>query len=168
MAGRGSLRRVLAVLAVLLLGVVGVEAYYLVADGPDPAADRPVVVGDLVARSVVDAAAQDLTEIASTSYQNYGEQVEQATGLMTPEYAEVYRATAASLAPTFQQRRREVAAKVVGSAVVRASGKQVQALVFLDSRVSESSGDPVVLPYRTLVTMTRTGHGWLVSDIQTR
>jgi Mce-associated membrane protein len=126
------------------------------------------VVGDLVARSVVDAAAQDITEIASTSYRNYDEQVAQATTLMTPAFAEEYRATAASLAPTFQEREREIAAQVVASAVVRASDDEVRALVFLDTEVSEQGGEPMRLPYRTLVTMTKSDHGWLVSDIQTQ
>jgi Mce-associated membrane protein len=166
--GSPFVRRVLAAAVVVLVLCAGWEAYYLLAGAPDARADRPVVVGDLVARSVVDEAAQDLTEIASTSYQNYDEQVDQATTLMTPEFATQYRATAASLAPTFQDRRREIAAQVVASAVVRATEAEVQALVFLDSQVSERGGEPVRLPYRTLVTMTRTGHAWLVSDIQTR
>ena len=127
-----------------------------------------MVVGDLVARSVVDAAAQDLTQITSTSYRNYDEQVAQATTVMTPEFAATYRATAAALAPTFQERKREIAAQVVSSAVVRATDQQVQALVYLDSLVSERGGEPVRLPYRTLVTMTKTGHGWLVSNVETR
>jgi hypothetical protein len=88
--------------------------------------------------------------------------------VMTPEFAATYRATAASLAPTFQEREREIAAQVVSSAVVRATDRQVQALVYLDSFVSERGGEPVRLPYRTLVTMTKTGHGWLVSNIETR
>lgn len=159
--------RVLGMLALVLVGVLGVEAWYLLAQPSAAGADRPVVVGDLAARSVVDAAAQDLTEIASTSFHNYDEQVDQATTLMTPEFATQYRATAASLAPTFQQRRREIAAQVVGSAVVTATDDEVQALVFLDSQVSEQGAEPVALPYRTLVTMTKTGHGWLVSGIET-
>ena len=73
-----------------------------------------------------------------------------------------------SLAPTFHEREREIAAQVVSSAVVRATDQQVQALVYLDSFVSERGGEPVRLPYRTLVSMTKTGHGWLVSDIETR
>lgn len=162
------IRRVLAVVALVLLGLAGLEVSYLLGGGPDAGDDRPVVVGDLAARSVVDAAAQDLTEIASTSYRNYDEQVDQATTLMTPEFATRYRATAASLAPTFAEQRREIAAQVVASAVVRATDQQVQALVFLDSRVSEGGGGPVRLSYRTLVTMTRTDHGWLVSNIETR
>jgi Mce-associated membrane protein len=161
-------RRVLAVVALVLLGIAGFETFYLLRGGPDADADRPVVVGDLAARSVVDAATQDLTQIASTSYRNYDEQVDQAATLMTPEFATQYRATAASLAPTFAEQRREIAAQVVASAVVRATDQQVQALVFLDSQVSERGGEPVRLPYRTLVTMTKTGHGWLVSDIETR
>jgi Mce-associated membrane protein len=161
-------RRVLTVVALVLLGLAGLEVWYLLGGGPEAGDDRPVVVGDLTARSGVDAAAQDLTEIASTSYRNYDEQVDQATTLMTPEFATQYRATAASLAPTFAEQRREIAAQVLASAVVRATDQQVQALVFLDSRVSEGGGRPVRLPYRTLVTMTRTDHGWLVSNIETR
>jgi aspartokinase-like uncharacterized kinase len=34
--------------------------------------------------------------------------------------------------------------------------------------VGERGAQPVTLPYRILVTMTRTGHGWLVSGIETR
>jgi Mce-associated membrane protein len=168
MAGSVPLRRGLAVVALVLVGLAGFEAWYLLGGEPDAGDDRPVVVGDLAARSVVDAAAQDLTEITLTSYQNYDEQVDHAATLMTPEFADQYRATAESLAPAFADRRREIAAQVVASAVVRATDEQVQALVFLDSRISERGRDPVLLPYRTLVTMTRTGHGWLVSDIETR
>jgi Mce-associated membrane protein len=168
MAGSVPIRRVVSVVALALVGLAGFEAWYLLRGEPDAGDDRPVVVGDLAARSVVDAAAQDLTEITSTSYQNYDEQVDNADTLMTPEFAAQYRSTAESLAPAFADRRREIAAQVVASAVVRATDEQVQALVFLDSRISERGGDPVLLPYRTLVTMTKTGHGWLVSDIETR
>ena len=161
------MRGVLVWLVVALVVVGAAEVWYVVA-GPSPGGDRPVVVGDLVARAAVDAAAQDLTEIASTSYRNYDDQVDQATTLMTPSYAEQYRVTAASLRDTFQQGQREVAAQVVASAVVTATDQQVRALVFLDSQVSEHGKAAVLLPYRTLVTMTRSGHGWLVSGIETR
>ena len=161
-------RPLLVGLAVLLLVVGAVEAWYVSTDFGAAADERPVVVGDLAARAVVDAAAQDVTEIASTSYRNYDQQVDQATTLMTPEYAVQVRSTAGSLRPTFMQRRREIAATVVGSAVVSATTEEVQALVFLDSEVGERGSQPVTLPYRTLVTMTRTGHGWLVSGIETR
>ena len=166
MTARG--RRVLAVLAALLVVLVLAEIGYLAVDPSASAEQRPVVLGDLEARSVVDEAAQSLTEITSTSYQNYDEQVAQATTLMTPEFAEHYRTTAESLRPTFMDRKREIAAQVVASAVVRATDQQVQALVFLDSQLSEDGSEPVVLPYRTLVTMTRSGHDWLVSSIETQ
>ena len=161
-------RRVLAVVALVLAGVVGVEVWYLAVEPPASAEHRPVVLGDLEARAVVDEAAQSLTEITSTSFHNYDDQVTQATTLMTPEYAESYRATAESLRATFMDRQREIAAQVVASAVVRATSQQVQALVFLDSRLSERGSAPITLPYRTLVTMTRSGHDWLVSDIETQ
>jgi len=161
-------RVALGAVALLLLGVGGAETWYLMGEPSEASATRPVVLGDLAARSVVDEAAQSLTEIASTSYRNYDEQVVQATTLMTPEFATQYRATADSLRPTFQEQKREIAAQVVASAVVRATDEEVRALVFLDSQVSEMGSQPVVLPYRTLVTMTRTDHGWLVSGIETR
>ncbi len=160
--------RALAVLALVLVGALGAEVWYLLAAPGTASADRPVVMGDLAARSVVDQAAQALTEITSTSYHNYDEQVLQATTLMTPEFAQQYRATADALRPTFQDRRREIAATVVASGVVRATSQQVEALVFLDSQLSERGSEPVTLPYRTLITMTRTGHGWLVSAIETK
>ncbi|MEO6510185.1 MAG: hypothetical protein ABIO16_04275 [Nocardioides sp.] len=166
MAARG--RRVLAVVALVLIGLVGAEVWYLAA-GPSEASDaRPVVLGDLEARAIVDEAAQSLTEITSTSYRNYDEQVVQATTLMTPAFAEVYRATADSLRPTFMDRKREIAAQVVASGVVRATSNQVQALVFLNSQLSEDGSKPITLPYRTLVTLTRSGHDWLVSSIETK
>ena len=52
--------------------------------------------------------------------------------------------------------------------MVRAAPGQVQALLFLDQQVSEDGKAPVRVPYRTLVTMTHTAHGWLVSGIETR
>ncbi len=162
-----AVQRVPLAVALVLLALLGWEVYYLQEGGANAGAARPVVVGDLAARSVVDAAAQDLAEIAATSYRNYDDQVEQATTLMTPEFAARYRTTAASLAPTFQDRKREIAVQVVASAVVRATGEEVQALVFLDTQVSERGGTPVRLPYRTLVTMAKVDHGWLVADIET-
>ena len=156
-----------ALAAALLLLACG-EVWYL---GNAPAAatdERPVVLGDLATRAAVDAAAQDLTEIASTSYRNYDEQVAQATTLMTPEYAEAYRSTAAALRPEFQTARRETAAEVVVSGVVQATPDRVRALLFIDQQVSEDGGAPVRVPYRTLVTMIHTAHGWLVSGIETR
>jgi Mce-associated membrane protein len=158
---------VLAVAAVVLLALVGAELWYLAA-GPSESDARPVVLGDLEARAVVDEAAQSLTEIASTSYRNYDAQVAQATTLMTPDFAETYRASADSLRDTFSKREREIAAEVVASGVVRATSDQVQALVFLDSHLTEKGGQEVTLPYRTLVTMTRSGHDWLVSGIETK
>jgi hypothetical protein len=161
-------RRVLAGLALVLVGLAGAEVWYLTADQADASDHRPVVVGDLEARAVVDEAAQSLTEITSTSYRNYDAQVDQATTLMTPDFAKLYRATADSLRPTFLDRHREIAAQVVASGVVLATPDRVQALVFLDSRLSEQGSEPVTLPYRTLVTMTRNGHDWLVSGIETK
>ena len=60
--------------------------------------------------------------------------------------------------------------------MVRASDSQVQALLFLDQYVTKK-GDPRgggaqqagtdYTPFRALVTMVRTDHGWLVDNIDT-
>ena len=130
--------------------------------GRRPAEDRPVVVGDLAARSVVDAAAQDITEIASTSYRNYDEQVEQATTLMTPEFAARVprhgrlarpRRSPSSVARSpHRSSRRPWCARPTSRSRRWCSSTP---------RSSERGGEPVTLPYRTLVTMTRAATaGW--------
>jgi Mce-associated membrane protein len=151
----------------LLLLACG-EAWYLTHAPAEATDQRPVVLGDLATRAAVDAAAQDLTEIVSTSYRNYDEQVAQATTLMTPEYAETYRQTTADLRAAFVDARQETTAEVVLSGVVTATPERVEALLFLDQQVSRDGQPPVRVPYRTLVTMTHTEHGWLVSGIETR
>ena len=127
-----------------------------------PAPTAPSCVGDLAARSVVDAAAQDLT----------ADHLDQLPELRRagrrgghPDDTGVRRAlprhrrlpaprpswTAGARSPPRSSRRRWCGRP----------SNQVQALVFLDSRLSERGAEPVTLPYRTLVTMTRPATtGW--------
>ncbi|MCW2792418.1 MAG: hypothetical protein JWO76_1516 [Nocardioides sp.] len=167
----GSVRTtvVLVVALVLLVGVAAGEAWYLwLRDEPVVSASRPVVTGEMAHRAAVEAATQDTEEILSTSYKNYDEQVDQATSRMTDSFAAQYRTTIGDIRDRFVAQRTELLVKVVGAGVVRASAEQVQALLFLNQYVTRAGKDTTFTPYRALVTVVHTDHGWLVSQIETK
>lgn len=163
---------VLVVALVLMSGVLAAEAWY-VWFKPEPvvSAQRPVVVGEVAHRAAVEAARQSTEEILSYGYQDFDTEIEDATTKMTDEFAERFRGTAADVKDRFVRQRTEQDVKVVAASVVQASSEQVRALLFLDQYVvrgADASGGTSITPYRALVTMVRTGSGWLVSDIETR
>lgn len=159
----------LVVAIVLLVGVAAGEGWYLwLRDEPVVSAERPVVTGKIAYRAAVDAASQDAEEILSTSYKNYDDQVEQATGRMTASFAKQYRARVGDIRQQFLASRTELQVDVVASSVVRASSQQVLALLFLNQYVTRAGKHTAFTPYRALVTVVHTPHGWLVSAIDTR
>ena len=82
--------------ALVLAAVVAGEAWYLWgASDPTPSAARPVVVGDIAARSAVETAAQDAAAIFTVSWKDYDAHLDRAAGLMTDSFARAYRTTAA-------------------------------------------------------------------------
>ena len=172
--GAGSRRTTwILVAVVVVLAAVGVgEIVYLNRD-PEPtvSAARPVVTGELTHRSAVEAAARATEQILSTSYQDYDAQVEKATEQMTETFAEEYRTTSDGIKEQFVEQRTKLQVKAVAQGVVQASRQQVQALLFLNQYVEKvQDGAPATAyaQYRALVTVVRTGHGWLVSDIETK
>ncbi|MBI2244859.1 MAG: hypothetical protein HYU55_13315, partial [Nocardioides sp.] len=104
LAGIGGRRTTIALLLavlVLLLGAVS-EVIFLTRDAtPTVSAARPVVTGELTHRAAVEAAARSTEQILSTSYENYDEQVDQATAKMTDTFAEQYRQTSAGIREKF-------------------------------------------------------------------
>jgi Mce-associated membrane protein len=175
-AGGGSGGRrttvALVVAVVLLLGIGVAEVVYLTRDDTGTvSSSRPVVVGDATRAEAVHTAAQSTEEILSTSYEDYDEQVEQATAKMTDTFAEEYRTTSDGIRDRFLDQRTKLSVKAVGQSVVQASPEQVQALLFLDQYVEkQENGKPATdfAQYRALVTMVHTDQGWLVSDIETK
>ncbi len=167
MTGRAT--ALLTVCALLLAAVLAGEAWYLWgASDPTPSAARPVVVGDIAARSAVETAAQDAAAIFTVSWKDYDAHLDRATGLMTGSFARAYRTTAAPLRDRVVSSRTRTTTKVAAAGVVRASPDEVQALLFLDQRVaSAGGGDPSYNARRALVTMVRTDRGWLVGNVQT-
>jgi Mce-associated membrane protein len=161
----------LAAVVVLALVVIA-EVVYLVRD-PEPAvsAERPVVTGELSHRAAVEAAARATEEILSTTYTDYDKQVDQASSKMTDAFAKEYRETAEGIRDEFIEKRSKLQVKAVAQGVAQASPEQVQALLFLNQYVEKvEDGEPqtAYAQYRALVTVVRTDHGWLVSDIETK
>jgi Mce-associated membrane protein len=159
---------VLAACALLLAAVVGGEAWYLWGvSGPTVSSARPVVIGDIEARSAAETAAQDAAAIFTVSWQDYDDHLDRATALMTDGFATAYRATAAPVRDRVVSSRTRTTTRVASSGVVRASPDQVQVLLFLDQRVVAGSAPPSYNARRALVTMVRTDRGWLVGNVQT-
>jgi Mce-associated membrane protein len=57
---------------------------------------------------------------------------------------------------------------VAASGVVRATGEEVLALLFLDQRTTARGDRPSYAARRALVTLVHTDSGWLVANVQTR
>jgi Mce-associated membrane protein len=159
---------VLAVCSLVLAGVVAAEAWFLwgVSD-PTPSTARPVVIGDIAARSAVETAAQDAAAIFTVSWKDYDAHLDRAAALMTDSFAQAYRTTAAPVRERVVSSRTRTTTKVATAGVVRASPDEVQALLFLDQRVVAGHGAPSYNARRALVTMVRTDRGWLVGNVQT-
>ena len=160
---------VLTTSALVLAAVVGAEAWYVWGTASvAPTSQRPVVVGDIAARSAVDVAATDAAAIFSTSPRRYDQHVARTTSLMTAGMAARYRRTAAHVRPQVLAAGTTTTTRVAASGVVRASSDEVLALLFLDQRTTTAGGAPSYDARRALVTMVRTDRGWLVDNVQTR
>jgi Mce-associated membrane protein len=173
-ASRDNLRTTIALLVatVVLLGLGIAELVYLNNDADATvSASRPVVVGDATRGEAVETAARSTEEILSTTYQDYDDQVQQATDKMTGTFAEQYQQTSDGIRDRFIDQKTQLQVKAVGQSVVQASPTQVQALLFLNQyvqKVVDGQAKTDFAQYRALVTVVHTDHGWLVSNIDTK
>lgn len=160
-----------AVIVVLAIASAAEIGWLVTRADPVVSASRPIVAGEVTHRAATDAAQRDIVEILTYSYQDFDSRIDKATSLMTPAFAKQFRATAEDVRADFVANRTQQLVKVRGTSVVRASDTQVQALLFLDQYVTKK-GDKTAAgtdytPFRALVTMVRTDHGWLVDNINT-
>lgn len=160
-----------AVIVVLAIASAAEIGWLVTRADPVVSASRPIVAGEVTHRAATDAAQRDIVEILTYSYQDFDSRIAKATSLMTPAFAKQFRATAEDVRADFVANRTQQLVKVRGTSVVRASDTQVQALLFLDQYVTKK-GDKTAAgtdytPFRALVTMVRTDHGWLVDNINT-
>lgn len=140
------------------------ESEIVVPDG------RPVVASELAVQEGVDAAAKAAQEIVAVDHASYDDEVDAAAELMTADFEDQYRRTAADVKDDIVAAKTVVEVSVVAQGVVRANTTELQALVFLNQVVSrERDGKPetVVTPYKVLVTMVHTDNGWLVDNLAT-
>lgn len=131
---------------------------------------RPVVASALQWRDGVEAAAKAAQELVSVDYSKYDDEVEKAVALTTSRYEKDYLKTIGDVKEQGIAQQLKVQASVVAQGVVRANRTRLEALVFLNQvveRVRDGKKETVVTPYRVLVTMVHTDHGWLVDRLDT-
>ena len=160
----------LSLVAVLALVAGGLFAWDAFRDDDDAAepSKQAVVIGSDDATAGVDAAAKAAETILTRSYQDYDQQLDDASALMTDTFAKEFRKTATEVQEEFVAAKTEQQARVVAQGVVHATRTEVQALVFLNLYVSRDAGDTTYTPYRVLVTVLHTDRGWLVSALDTK
>lgn len=159
----------LPVVVVLLLAVLAAEGWYLwLRDEPRASAERAVTTSVVTEAAAVDAAAEAVAQILTTTWEEYDEQAEQAEGLMTKSFARDYAQTSDQIRDAFIESKTVVEMTVEWAGVYRADDDKVEVLVFMNQMVTRSGGTPRVVPFRALVTVVPSGSGWLVSDLQTR
>jgi Mce-associated membrane protein len=159
---------VLTTVCLLLAVAVGGEAWYLWGtSAPSPSSSRPVVVGDIDAQTAVDTAATDVAAIFTTSWRHYDAHLARVAPLMTSDMAARYRTSATPVRDRVLRDRTRTVTRVAASGVVRATGAEVLALLFLDQRTDSRGGPPSYAARRALVTMVRSGDRWLVANVQT-
>lgn len=132
--------------------------------------DRPVLVSEPTWQEGVDAAARAAQEIVAVDHARYDREVDEAAALMTDDFAETYRRTAARVRQQIIDRKTVVQAEVAARGVVRANETRLQALVFLNQlvrREDDRGATNVITPYKVLVTMVHTDHGWFVDRLDT-
>lgn len=177
LASRATTLALAAVIVVLALASLGGGAFLLLREEPAPSAagggstapddSDLLTISPADARSLAQQAGQATYDLVARSWQEYDAQVEAATALLTPEFAEEFRATTDDAKPDFVRNRTEVQVSVVSQGVVSADDTQAQVLVFLNSLSTKDGEDAVYTPFRALVTMERTDDGWLVADLET-
>lgn len=173
---------VATVVLVTVVGVLGNDVRDTLEDAQeqltetDPAgngsggADSGGAATDYDRDSAIRAAETAAVTIVAVDHSRYDAEVDEAAGLMTPEFASEYRDTANDIKSTFVANRTVVQARSVGVGVVGADAQSAQLLVFLNQTVDRRrAGKPetVVTPFKILMGLDRVEGEWLVSAVDT-
>ncbi|HJQ04874.1 MAG TPA: hypothetical protein VJ872_05495 [Nocardioides sp.] len=183
-AGARLTRGLLVVLAVLVVLLVLQGAWFLQHKLREPKSTpqdalgqvvvppgRPVVMNQSDVDQGVDEAAKDAVLLIKRDYRTYDADVAKGVDVLTSRFAPQFKATTSDVKHDFITAKTSVDAKVVAQGVVRANDTQLQALLFLDQYVTKGTGKQRRLtytPYKVLVTMVHTDHGWLVDHLDTQ
>lgn len=118
--------------------------------------------------AAISRAAADAVEVVlSYDHRTLDADEEAATALMTPEYAEEFRASFANVREEATEVRGASRAVALDSGVVSATADTVRVLVFVDRTTRSGDVERSVARVAPVVSMQRWGTDWRVSDIAT-
>ena len=127
-----------------------------------------MLISTAAERSAADTAAKAAVAFTARSYQTYDDQVDAAADDDDHGFAEEFRQTTDDAKAKFVEAEAEVTAEVAAQAVMTASDKQVEVLIFLNQFTTKADAESVFTPFRLKVTLIDTDQGWLVSDVDAR
>ncbi len=156
---------VMALLAVLTVGALGVGGYFWHQHRTDNQAQD-------AGQEATAAAERALPVILSYDYRHLAADRDHAAQFLTPRYKKEYTATFDKLIESTgttpgpaEQTKAVVTATVENIGVVRAEPGQVRVIAFLNQSTTKAGGTPQLSLNRLTVSMTRSGNSWLVENI---
>lgn len=158
------------VLATLALLTVAAVLAAIFAAGPLGKALPTAGVPDTQQRLVdaADAAEKAAVPVLSYDYRHLAQDEKAAKAHLTSSFGKKYDQTFTLIEQNAPQAQAVVAVKVLGSAIVRSSGKGVDVLLFVDRPTSRKGAkEPVVYRDQVTFTMRLVDGEWLVDDMRT-
>jgi Mce-associated membrane protein len=114
------------------------------------------------------AAEHAATTILAYDYRHLDADQKAAGALMTTAYQKKYDALFSQIAANAPDLQAVVTAQVIASGVVRSGQDRVQVLVFVNRPTQrKDQTDPVVYRDQVVMTMQKSGDGWLVDNMDT-
>jgi hypothetical protein len=180
-SGRGLVRAVGALIVVVLIATMVVEAVRLhdlsndkshlaaqlnAAHGQAPDGTGSGAGLSDVERSALAAAKTYATEFATYNYRDFDSQLALTESHSIDPFLSQYRSEAAPLRSSIIKVKSVSTAKVISAGIASISSTNAVADLFLDQTISNSSRTtPQVEPQRIEMTLTRRGGRWLISKV---
>ena len=150
----------LAALAVLTALMVAAAGYLVAQPSDDAIASATSEAQGAAERAVVTILAYD--------YRHLDDDQQAAGALMTPDYKKKYDQLFAVIKENAPGLKAVVTVQVVASGIVRSGDDRVQVLLFVNRpTTNKESTQPTVYRDQVVLTMVKSGDGWLVDDMDT-
>lgn len=127
----------------------------------------PEAVSDDDRSGAVDFAERAAVEVVDNDHERYDAEVDEATALMTEDYAKKYRTTSDGVAADYARDQIVVEAEVAGSGLVGIDPERATVLVFLNQVSTAVGRDPAAVPYRLSLSLVRVDGSWLLDEVMT-
>ena len=136
------------------------------ATDPSDSAEPENGVSEKLDRSgVVEVALAAAPVIMSLSADGFDSDVDAATRLMTPKYAEKFEAQAAGLRDYQIENDQTSTATAIAAGLVSIAETQAQVLVFADQITSLGGDEQEPLRFSVVLSMEKSGSSWLVDEL---